>query len=49
MTEDEEWEAVRAALRDVGVDPTDLARFVNAPDVDGYARHNLKRVERARR
>ena len=32
MTEDEEWEAVRAALRDAGVDPTDLARFVNAPN-----------------
>ena len=32
MTEKEEWEAVRAALRDAGVDPTDLARFVNTPD-----------------
>ena len=32
MTEDQEWEAIRAALRDAGVDPTDLARFVNAPD-----------------
>ncbi len=32
MTEDQEWEAVRAALRDAGVDPTDLARFVNAPN-----------------
>ena len=32
MTEEQEWEAVRAALRDAGVDPTDLARFVNAPN-----------------
>lgn len=32
MTEQEEWEAVRAALRDAGIDPTDLARFVNAPN-----------------
>ncbi len=32
MTEDQEWEAVRSALRDAGVDPTDLARFVNAPN-----------------
>lgn len=32
MTEEEEWNAVRAALCDVGVDPTDLARFVNAPN-----------------
>jgi hypothetical protein len=31
MTEDEEWQAIRAALRAVGVDPTDLARFVNQP------------------
>ena len=32
MTEEQEWEAVRAALRKAGVDPTDLARFVNAPN-----------------
>lgn len=32
MTEDQEWEAVRAALRDAGVDPSDLARFVNSPN-----------------
>jgi hypothetical protein len=32
VTEKQEWEAVRAALRDAGVDPTDLARFVNAPN-----------------
>jgi hypothetical protein len=32
VTEAQEWEAVRAALRDAGVDPTDLARFVNAPN-----------------
>ncbi|HZC31593.1 MAG TPA: hypothetical protein VE261_08740 [Gaiellaceae bacterium] len=31
MTEDEEWEAVGAALREAGIDPTDLARFVNDP------------------
>jgi HEAT repeat protein len=31
MTEDEEWQAIRGALRAVGVDPTDLARFVNQP------------------
>jgi len=33
VTEAQEWEAVRAALRDAGVDPTDLARFVNAPNL----------------
>jgi hypothetical protein len=32
MTESEEWEAVRAALREAGVDPADLGRFVNAPN-----------------
>jgi hypothetical protein len=32
VTEDQEWEAVRGALREVGVDPSDLARFVNAPN-----------------
>jgi hypothetical protein len=32
MTEDEEWEAVRSALSDAGVDPADLARFVNRPN-----------------
>jgi hypothetical protein len=32
VTEQEEWEAVRAALRDAGIDPTDLARFVNSPN-----------------
>lgn len=32
MTEDQEWEAVRTALREAGIDPTDLARFVNAPN-----------------
>ena len=31
MTEAEEWGAVREALRAEGVDPTDLARFVNRP------------------
>jgi HEAT repeat protein len=31
MTEEEEWQAVREALREAGVDPTDLARFVNRP------------------
>jgi hypothetical protein len=31
VTEAEEWEAVRDALRAEGVDPTDLARFVNRP------------------
>src|SRR3954464_16096955 len=33
MTEEQEWEAVRAALRGAGIDPTDLARFVNAPNL----------------
>ena len=32
MTEDQEREAVSAALRVAGVDPTDLSRFVNAPN-----------------
>jgi hypothetical protein len=32
VNEQQEWEAVRAALRDAGLDPTDLARFVNAPN-----------------
>jgi hypothetical protein len=32
VTEGQEWEAVRAALRAAGVDPTDLARFVNSPN-----------------
>jgi hypothetical protein len=32
VTEKEEWEAVRKALLDAGIDPTDLARFVNAPN-----------------
>jgi hypothetical protein len=31
VTEEQEWKAVRAALRDAGVDPTDLARFINTP------------------
>jgi hypothetical protein len=31
VTEAEEWKAVRDALREAGVDPTDLARFVNRP------------------
>jgi hypothetical protein len=31
VTEDEEWKVVRAALREAGIDPTDLARFVNRP------------------
>jgi HEAT repeat protein len=34
MTDAAEWEAVRAALRESGVDPTDLARFVNRPNPD---------------
>jgi hypothetical protein len=38
VTEDEEWQAVREALREVGVDPTDLARFVNRPhpEIPGF-------------
>jgi hypothetical protein len=32
VTEEEEWNAVRAALREAGVDAADLARFVNAPN-----------------
>jgi hypothetical protein len=32
MTEEQEWEAVREALRDAGIDSTDLSRFVNAPN-----------------
>jgi HEAT repeat protein len=31
MTQDEEWDAVRDALRAAGIDPTDLGRFVNRP------------------
>ena len=34
MTDAAEWEAVRAALRESGVDPTDLGRFVNRPNPD---------------
>jgi hypothetical protein len=34
VTEGEEREAVHAALRDAGIDPTDLDRFVNAPNPD---------------
>lgn len=38
MGETEEWEVVREALRAEGVDPTDLARFVNAshPGLPGF-------------
>jgi hypothetical protein len=32
MTDDAEREAVRDALRQAGVDPTDLGRFVNRPN-----------------
>ena len=34
MAEADEWEAVAQALRDVGIDPTDLGRFVNYPNPD---------------
>ena len=38
MTEEEEWRGVRDALRAAGVDPTDLARFVNRPflEIPGF-------------
>jgi hypothetical protein len=38
MGEAEEWEVVREALRANGVDPTDLARFVNRshPELPGF-------------
>ena len=38
MTEAEEWRAVSDALREVGVDPTDLGRFVNRsfPGTPGF-------------
>src|SRR2546430_2508555 len=32
MTDAAEWQAVRDALREAGVDPTDLGRFVNRPN-----------------
>jgi HEAT repeat protein len=34
VTDADEWEAIRASLRAAGVDPTDLARFVNRPNPD---------------
>ena len=38
VTEAEEWRAVSDALREVGVDPTDLGRFVNrsCPGIPGF-------------
>lgn len=38
MTEEEEWRGVRDALRAAGVEPTDLARFVNRPflEIPGF-------------
>jgi hypothetical protein len=38
VDETEEWEVVREALRAEGVDPTDLARFVNVshPGLPGF-------------
>jgi HEAT repeat protein len=32
VNESEEWQAVKDALREAGIDPTDLGRFVNRPN-----------------